>query len=113
MTDNATNDSNAGFPKELAHMKVLLDGLLAGDTSSSRTGTCAAKPTTPEAKAGGCCVDQASECAKMKMITAQVRETTLQAYDAVRKHPLEAAVIAVGTGLLVWWMVSHRKAVVY
>ena len=112
MTDNATNDTNTGFSKQLAHMKVLLDGLLAGDTSSAQTGTCAAKPPAPEAKAGGCCLAQTGECEKMKMITAQVREATLQAYDAVRKHPYETAAIAIGAGLLVWWMVSHRKSVV-
>ena len=112
MTDNAPNDTTSGFSKQLAHMKVLLDGLLAGDTSSAQTGSCAAKPTTSDAKASGCCPAQSGECEKMKMITAQVRETTLQAYDAVRKHPYESAAIAVGAGLLVWWMVSHRKAVV-
>lgn len=111
MTDNATNDTTTGFSKQLAHMKVLLDGLLACDASSAQNG-CGARPAAPDAKTGGCCLAQAGECEKMKLITAQVRETTLQAYDAVRKHPYETAAIAVGAGLLVWWMVSHRKSVV-
>ncbi len=31
------------------------------------------------------------------------------AVDTVRKHPFEAVAVAVGTGLLVWWLMSRRK----
>jgi len=49
-----------------------------------------------------------------KQVASQAKETacnaTRKAVDVVRKHPVEAAVVAVGAGLLAWWLITRRNA---
>lgn len=49
-----------------------------------------------------------------KQVANQAKETacnaTRTAVDVVRKHPVEAAVVAVGAGLLAWWLITRRSA---
>lgn len=49
-----------------------------------------------------------------RQMASQAKETacnvTRKAADAVRNHPVEAAVVAVGAGLLAWWLITRRSA---
>ena len=49
-----------------------------------------------------------------RQVASQAKETacnaTRKAVDVVRKHPVEAAVVAVGAGLLAWWLITRRSA---
>lgn len=48
-----------------------------------------------------------------KDIANDVQEKTLAAarkvIQTVRKHPLETFAVAIGTGLLVWWLVNRHE----
>ncbi len=62
-------------------------------------------------------IDELCQCAPAaaKEAACQVRDKAVaasrQVAETVKKHPFETAAVAVGTGLLVWWLVSrHRNA---
>ena len=38
----------------------------------------------------------------------RLTEAANQALQTVRKYPVETAVLAVGAGVLVWWLISRR-----
>ncbi len=40
---------------------------------------------------------------------AKAMEAGRKVIDTVRRHPVESAAIAIGTGLLVWWLVNRRS----
>ena len=76
-------DCSADFTAKAAHLKTLFDELCACAPGAAKDVACHAQ-------------DKAMEVGR-------------KAIDTVRKHPVEAAVVAIGAGLLVWWLVNRRQ----
>lgn len=73
----------ADFSAKAAQLKTLFDELCASAPAAAKDAACQAK--------------------------GKAIEVGRKAIDTVRKHPVEAAAVAVGVGLLVWWLVSRRQ----
>lgn len=91
MTDTATApethaDAHAEFMAKVQHLKCLVNECCDSAPGIAKDGMCQAKEAA--LKAGH------------------------QAVDAVRKHPVQVvavAGVAIGAGLLVWWLMSRRS----
>ena len=59
----------------------------------------------------GSCYDAAPAAAKSAACEAKKRlaEAGSQALQTVRKYPVETAILAIGAGALVWWLMSRRS----
>lgn len=83
MTDIA-HDTNPDFAAKAAQLKALVEEL-------TRDAPAIAKQIACQAKETACNV-------------------TRKAADVVRRHPVETAVVAVGAGLLAWWLITRRNS---
>jgi len=62
------------------------------------------KDIIDEISAASPAVGEAARTAKDRAVAAGK-----QVVKTVRRHPMETTIIAVGTGLLVWWLISRRS----
>lgn len=79
-------DTSADFATKAAQLKCMFEDLCACAPSAAANATSAA---ACQAK-------------------AKVVEVGHKVVDTVRRHPWESTAIAIGTGLLVWWLASRR-----
>lgn len=88
MNDTASAPAtSADFATKAAHLKCMFEELCA----------CAPAAAANATSAAAC------------QAKAKVMEAGHKVVDTVRRHPLEAAAVAIGAGLLVWWLVSRRS----
>lgn len=59
----------------------------------------------------GSCASAAPDAMKSAFCNGKERiaEAGRSAVETVRKYPVETAVIAVGAGVLVWWLMTRRS----
>jgi ElaB/YqjD/DUF883 family membrane-anchored ribosome-binding protein len=77
----STAENTTAFADKAAQLKTLVEELASAAPSAARDVACQAKERAIEAGKKVCA--------------------------AVRKHPVEATAIAVGVGLLAWWLLSR------
>ncbi len=78
------HESTTAFADKAAQLKALVEELASAAPSAAKDVACHAK-------------ERAIEAGK-------------KAYEVVRKHPVEVTVVAVGVGLLAWWLLSRSSA---
>jgi len=81
-TMNESTSAPDSTPSTKSQIKEIIDEI------------CAASPAATEA---ACLAKDKAIAAGRKVV------------DTVRRHPVEATVIAVGAGLLVWWLMTRRN----
>ena len=59
----------------------------------------------------GSCASAAPDAVKSAYCSSKDRlaEAGRSAVETVRKYPVETAVIAIGAGVLVWWLMTRRS----
>lgn len=91
-------NSETPYAEKAAQLKALIDDLLS----------CAPGAKERVVDEGRRFVDQGRELYEHGKDKAC--QATRQVADTVRRHPVETAVIALGAGLLTWWLVTRRSS---
>ena len=108
MNDNTqTTSSTSGCCPKVAQLRALIDEI-AQLLPNHQSTPCAAKGSCAAGESG-CQLKAAADAAMT--LAGEARDTAIiggkKAIGLVRQYPVQATAIAVGTGLLVWWLATR------
>lgn len=94
MTNAASSsETSSDFSTKIAHLRHIVE-----DICSCAQSGCTTQELGCKAKEAACKAKDMAVDASRKVV------------DTVRKYPVESTAVAVGAGLLVWWLLSRRNA---
>ncbi len=80
---NPASAADTDFAAKAAQLKCLFEELCSGAPDAVKDAACQAK--------------------------AKAIAAGRKAVDTVRRHPVETTIIAIGAGLLVWWLMTRKQ----